>query len=212
MFRPKSKKAGSPDYPAPELNQSLYAGQLEAEITAAKADRQDQVKSLDLQALLAVARQNFKRPLTTAFSRQMYAGFWSRLWAFLLDMAIVASINQLVIGLVSIVWPHILTTAWLTYLVYQLLLISYFSLASYWTNGQSIGKALFKIQLVHDEYRQLPFSMCLVRDGLGKMILTHLPILAVVVIFTPNRRNYMDFFTDTTTINLKQIAFLYENI
>ncbi|MDK6233587.1 RDD family protein [Aerococcus sanguinicola] len=198
--------------PLPQLNDQLYHGRLEGEAEAVRHDKQKKAQKLSGQDLLMSYRRHVDRNLVNGFSRKLYAGFWIRLWAFLVDLIFVGALQAILLACVLTFLPDAYLVQWplVKYLAWQLVLVVYFSLASYLLNGQTLGKALFKLQVVKADQYRLNFGTCFVREGLGKLILSNLPILGLFVVVTPKRQNFMDFFTDTNVVALDQFRFLYE--
>ncbi|MGH2120032.1 RDD family protein, partial [Aerococcus sp. L_32] len=71
-------------------------------------------------------------------------------------------------------------------------------------------KGLLGLQVVTNKQYKLSFMTCLLREGLGKVILTTIPFLGLMVVFSNKRQNFMDYFTDTNVISLGQFAMLFE--
>lgn len=204
----KDKRQG----PLPQLNDELYHGRLEGEAEAARQNRQKKAQKLSGQDLLLSYRRHVDRNMVNGFSRKLYGGFWIRLWAYLLDLIFVGACQAILMACLLTFLPDSYLVHWplVTYLVGQGVLLVYFSLASYLLNGQTLGKALFRLQVVKADQYRLKFSTCFVREGLGKLILSNLPVLGLLVVVSPKRQNFMDFFTDTNVVALEQFRFLYE--
>jgi uncharacterized RDD family membrane protein YckC len=196
----------------PKLNDRVYEGSIESAFQAGRAQRK--IKSLQTspQEIFANYRRNLKMDITDGYARNLYAGFWVRLFAFVIDMIMVYALQALVSGLANVLTQgqYASLDVGILYVIKQVVLILYFTLASFFTNGQTIGKGLLGLQLVKDNQYKLSFMTCFVREGLGKFILATLPFLGLMVVFSSKRQNFMDYFTDTNVISLNQFAMLYE--
>jgi uncharacterized RDD family membrane protein YckC len=95
-----------------------------------------------------------------------YAGFWMRFWAYLLDLAVVASLNSLLIkpifhladipqrdGFFS---PYTIVTVIILY-GYFVLMTKYF--------GQTLGKMVFGLKVVSLKNSPLTWPVVLFREG-----------------------------------------------
>lgn len=196
----------------PKLNAEPYHGPLEEADQLERASRKKKAVEADLQDLWQQHRLRLGDNVATGFSRYLYGGFWGRLWALLFDLLLVFALQALVMGIINYFLVQSLAAHYPTinYTVEKLVLILYFTLSSYWLNGQTIGKALLGFQVVANDNYRLPFAVAFIREGLGKLILLQFPFLALFAIVSPKRQNFMDFFTDTNVISLKQFKLLYE--
>ncbi|RPA62398.1 RDD family protein [Aerococcus agrisoli] len=211
MFGRKKKEAPE-SVELPKLNSQVYEGSIENAFAAERTQRKMKSLQASPQEIFANYRRNLKMDITDGYARNLYAGFWMRLFAFIIDMIMVYALQSLVAGLLNVLTQgqYALLDAGILYLVKQVVLILHFTLASYFTNGQTIGKGLLGLQLVKDNQYKLSFMTCFVREGLGKVILATLPFLGLMVVFSSKRQNFMDYFTDTNVISLNQFAMLYE--
>ncbi len=146
----------------------------------------------------------FNEPVKSEGIRKVYyAGFWMRFWAYLLDLIVISSINQLLIFPVfrfldfPIAKEHMFTpiailTA-LTMYVYFVLMTKFFR--------QTIGKMVFGLKVVNLTGGSLSWSTVLIREVIGKFISkTILLVGFLVVAFTPRNQGVHDLFSDTSVI------------
>ncbi|MCZ0716927.1 RDD family protein [Aerococcus kribbianus] len=198
----------------PELNDKAYLGVLESEQDRQRYQRKKKSRRLSGHELWSKNRKNVRNNVVDGFSKYLYAGFWVRTVAFLIDMIMVWALQALLLGGANYFSPEPIASLSLplNYVIKQAILIIYFTLTTYLLNGQSFGKLLLDIQVVHDKQERLSLGTCFIREGLGKLILSTIPILAITVIFSRKRENFIDYFTDTNVISLKQFRFLYEEI
>lgn len=212
MFGRRKVHSKSTESNIPKLNQEPYEGTIEEVLKHERKNRKEKVDKQDTQALFETYRRRLDQNITTSYSRYLYAGFWPRLWSLVIDLVLVKAIQAITFAIISFFLVQDLNLVYpiVSYLVNQLILIFYFALSSFWMNGQTLGKGLMGLQLVTNNYYKLPFSTAFIREGLGKFILIQFPILALFAVISPKRQNFMDYFTDTNVISLKQFKFLYE--
>ncbi|WP_375709734.1 RDD family protein [Mesobacillus foraminis] len=137
-----------------------------------------------------------------SFQVYRYAGFWMRLWAYLLDLIVIGSLNRLLIYPVframgipldkGIFEPVGITTAIIFYL-YFVLMTKYF--------GQTIGKMVFGLKVVPLKGISLSWGTVLFREWVGRFISGFIMIAYIVVAFLPKKQGIHDLFADTTVIH-----------
>lgn len=196
----------------PKLNPAPYEGTIENAVKTERAKRKQKINQIDLDDLWEHYRSHLDKNVINGFSRNFYGGFWNRLWALLIDLALVQALQAVVFAGINFSLNQSLAQTepvW-AYLTDQVVLILYFTFSSYLLNGQTIGKALLGLQVVSNEFYRLPLSVAFVREGLGKLILLQFPFLALFAVISPKRQNFMDYFTDTNVISLQQFKLLYE--
>ncbi|WLR57609.1 RDD family protein [Mesobacillus subterraneus] len=131
-----------------------------------------------------------------------YAGFWTRFWAYLLDLIVIGSINRMVINPVfraldvpliedGILSPITITTAVVFYL-YFVLMTKYFC--------QTLGKMVFGLKVVELDGKGLTWGTVIFREWIGRFISATILVLYVVVAFTKKKQGLHDLFADTTVI------------
>ncbi|MFS0636659.1 RDD family protein [Mesobacillus foraminis] len=137
-----------------------------------------------------------------SFQVYRYAGFWMRLWAYLLDLIVIGSLNRLLIYPVfraigipldkGIFEPAGIVTAIIFYL-YFVLMTKYF--------GQTIGKMVFGLKVVPLKGISLSWGTVLFREWVGRFISGFIMIAYIVVAFLPKKQGIHDLFADTTVIH-----------
>lgn len=110
--------------------------------------------------------------------KHVYAGFFVRLAAFLLDMLLVNIMLlmvkipvwciQLVIG-DSFLFAPILFSYTIFDILYYLLTVGYFILATYFC-GTTLGKYLLKIKVISADGQKLDFMSVLIRETVGRYL------------------------------------------
>ncbi|KMJ57094.1 membrane protein [Bacillus sp. LL01] len=143
--------------------------------------------------------------LTTPTYR--YAGFWMRLWAFLLDLLIIWSIGAIIVfplfrmlGISTsqsfILSPATIATTIILY-GYFILMTKYFK--------QTLGKMVFGLKVVDLKHNRLSWKTILFREGVGRYIaLFYFPltyIVFLVVAFTSKKQGVHDFIAETTVVH-----------
>ena len=126
------------------------------------------------------------------------AGFWIRTVAFLID-AVVASafagifaspVNALLLTEGSMAAKAV--SGFFFYL--------YFVLSTYFTNGQSLGKMITGIRVIHPEEPRLSWTTVVIREGFCRFIQTTFVLLYVITAFSERKRNLGDFLSDTYVV------------
>jgi uncharacterized RDD family membrane protein YckC len=131
-----------------------------------------------------------------------YAGFWTRFWAYLLDLIVIGSINRMIINPIfraldiplaedGIFSPMAIATAVVFYL--------YFVLMTKFL-GQTLGKMVFGLKVVELDGKALTWGTILFREWIGRFISATIFVLYVVVAFTKRKQGLHDLFADTTVI------------
>nr|WP_281274482.1 RDD family protein [Mesobacillus subterraneus] len=132
----------------------------------------------------------------------LYAGFWMRFWAYLLDLLVIGSINRMIINPVfraldfslfedKMFTPMAIATAIVFYLYFVLMTKFY---------GQTLGKMVFGLKVVDLDGKKLTWGTILFREWIGRFISATLTVLYVVVAFTKKKQGLHDLFADTTVI------------
>ena len=163
-------------------------------------------------------RRPVKRRYSHPISAMVAAGFWIRTVAFLID-AIVASafagifsspINALFLTEGSMAAKAV--SGFFFYL--------YFVLSTYFTNGQTLGKMITGIRVIHPEEDRLSWTTVVIREGFCRLIQTTFVLLYVITAFSERKRNLGDFLTDTYVVkdalyaveqNEGELFYAYEN-
>lgn len=148
------------------------------------------------------------------YSNTMYAGFWLRFWAYLIDIclttAVTAAIVPSILRLLSLpVENDALTIYGVTKLIIFLL---YFILMTKLTNGQTLGKMILGLRVVSINGEALSWSTVLFREGVGRYILQAIPlgILYAIIAFTPQKQGIADMFSDTCVVKEDSIQLIKE--
>ncbi|GCF94488.1 hypothetical protein NRIC_23790 [Enterococcus florum] len=145
-----------------------------------------------------------------------YAGFWIRMFAFLLDTLCITAITNVLIGSIfnlinlekhSELFSPYGVAALVVYLLYFILLTKI-------NHGQTIGKMAFGIRVVCFQEEILSWKTVLIREGACRFILKN-PFFMLgylLVLFTPNKQHLGDFFTDTSVVTINLLRAEMEGI
>lgn len=144
------------------------------------------------------------------FPNYFYAGFWIRLWAFLIDMICIVSITTATIDVIFHLFQWQMSTAMFS--VYGLLslaiYLAYFTLMTKLNHGQTVGKMLFGIRVVCHTEEELSWQTVLIREVAGRFVLQVNPLLSLGYLpaaFTKRKQHVIDYFTDTSVVTLNMI-------
>lgn len=135
-------------------------------------------------------------------SKNFYAGFWTRVVAFLIDLIVVYAtaslLNTLSFGLLNkqIDFP-ILGEESLSYVI---VMFTYFIAMTYFFS-QTLGKMIMKIKVETNKGDKLSFTDVIYRELVGRLLtifLANLPYLAIA--FTNKKKGLHDFIADTVVV------------
>ncbi|UTR11393.1 RDD family protein [Evansella sp. LMS18] len=133
------------------------------------------------------------------------AGFWMRFWAYLIDIAIAASINGIILTpLFFLTNLNDLTLGIYTAGGFLTALVSYsyfVVLTKFW--GQTLGKRIMGIKVLSDSPEGLAWKDVIMREVVGRYIHQSLAItniLYVIVAFHPKKKGLHDIFADTHVV------------
>lgn len=139
-------------------------------------------------------RRRYSHPI----SAMVAAGFWIRTVAFLID-AVVASAFA---GIFASPMNALLLTegSMAAKAVNGFFFYLYFVLSTYFTNGQSLGKMITGIRVIHPEEDRLSWTTVVIREGFCRFIQTTFVLLYVITAFSERKRNLGDFLSDTYVV------------
>lgn len=149
--------------------------------------------------------------MQTLFNKErfIYAGFFSRLAAFLLDSMLVAIgllvvkvpawFLQLSLGDVALFKP-VLFRFTVFDIFYYLLTIAYFVLMTYFC-GATVGKYLMKIKVVDSEGQKLSFMSVLIRESIGRYLSAFIVYIGYFMAgFDDRKQGLHDKIADTCVV------------
>lgn len=137
--------------------------------------------------------------------RPKFAGFWTRFWAYLIDLIIVSSISGILIKpLFRIVDFPISNPGFLLFSPYKVVLLmlflTYFAVMTK-VFSQTVGKMILGIKVIRTDNSNLTWGNILFREVIGRFISKLLTIPYLLVIFMPKKEALHDLFADTYVIH-----------
>lgn len=140
-----------------------------------------------------------------------YAGFWVRTAAYLFDLWMVGTINNI---LTNLVWTRFfgdkLDNGLMGFAIYMATYLIYFVLTNITLKGQTFGKVIFGLRTVSLNKEKLDLATILVREGFGRVIFHYLSFVMVTLVFTERKQHVVDMLCDTSVVNLRYIDALNE--
>ena len=137
--------------------------------------------------------------------RPKFAGFWTRFWAYVIDLIIVSSISGILIKpLFRIVDFPISNPGFLLFSPYKvallILFLTYFAVMTK-IFSQTVGKMILGIKVIRTDSSNLTWGNILFREVIGRFISKLLTIPYLLVIFMPKKEALHDLFADTYVIH-----------
>ena len=126
------------------------------------------------------------------------AGFWIRTVAFLIDAGIAAAFASI---FASPITAFFLTDGGLAAkAISGFFFYLYFVLSTYLTNGQTLGKMITGIRIIHPDEPRLSLTTVVIREGFCRLIQTTFLLLYVITAFSERKQNLGDFLSDTFVV------------
>lgn len=143
-----------------------------------------------------------------------YAGFWMRMWAFLIDMFVISAVSGIIVKpIFRVLGMEIAKPSAFLFTPYKaaalILLLLYFILMTKF-GGQTIGKMIIGIRTVKLNGSAMDWSTVIFREGFGRFISQMLWIPYLFVLFLPHKMALHDVFADTAVIHERQYVELPE--
>lgn len=144
----------------------------------------------------------------------VFAGFWIRLFAYLVDLLIVQALVGILIkpifalGGISMLGNNPLT---LFGFLQLLILVGYFILTTKYTNGQTLGKMIFGIRVVCFKEEKLSWQTILIREGVGRYIGKIVAVIYLVAAFQNKKQHPIDMLCDTSVVTENSVRALQES-
>lgn len=160
-------------------------------------EKQEKVEKVEKDLSLPTTIEDYMN-----LSKNFYAGFWSRVVAFLIDLIVVYAtaslLNTLSFGLLNkqLDFP-ILGEESLSYVI---VVFTYFIAMTYFFS-QTLGKMIMKIKVETNKGDKLSFTDVIYRELVGRLLtifLANLPYLAIA--FTNKKKGLHDFIADTVVV------------
>ena len=151
-------------------------------------------------------------------SAMVSAGFWIRTVAFLIDAVVASAFAGIFASPVNALF--LTEGSMAAKAVSGFFFYLYFVLSTYFTNGQSLGKMITGIRVIHPEEPRLSWTTVVIREGFCRFIQTTFVLLYVITAFSERKRNLGDFLSDTYVVkdalyavekNEGELFYAYEN-
>lgn len=132
----------------------------------------------------------------------VYGSFNKRLIAYLVDILLISSVSSFIFTIYRLFgWYDSGANFGLFNITGLVLYLSYFSLLTKLTNGQTIGKMIMSLRVVSINHEELSWSDVLTRELIGRYIQKKLMILYLLVFATKRNETLADLFSDTVVIS-----------
>lgn len=149
-------------------------------------------------------RNPWEEDLHNQFPNFFYSGFFIRFFAFLIDSIVAEALARIVIdGLFRLISPNLGTQMPMLYQGGHLLVfLLYFTIFTYLTNGQTLGKMIFGLRVVSFKEERLSLITVLIRELVGRFIYSYswLSLLYAAAAFTPKKQHIVDMLADTSVL------------
>lgn len=137
--------------------------------------------------------------------RAKYAGFWTRFWAYTIDLLVLSALSGILVKpIFRVVDIEITNPSFLLFSPYKLtallLMLLYFMLMTKYFQ-QTVGKMIMGIKVIPKEDKKLTWSTVIFREGFGRFISKMLLIPYLLVLFMPKKEALHDLFADTIVIH-----------
>lgn len=130
-----------------------------------------------------------------SLSKAFYAGFWRRIFAYLIDLSIVYSLADLA----NKFYSNNMALAGISLYV-AIIHIVYFVFATY-TTSQTIGKAVLGIRVESHNGDKPSFSDILFREIVGRLITSLTTFISCLfIIFSGTKKSIHDYVADTVVV------------
>ena len=139
-------------------------------------------------------RRRYSHPI----SAMVAAGFWIRTAAYLIDAVVASAFAGIFASPVNALF--LTEGSMAAKAVSGFFFYLYFVLSTYFTNGQSLGKMITGIRVIHPEEPRLSWTTVVIREGFCRFIQTTFVLLYVITAFSERKRNLGDFLSDTYVV------------
>lgn len=136
------------------------------------------------------------------FDDRVYAGFWIRFCAYIVDILVIGAITNLILRPVfntfdwpiseALFSPYNILSAVIFYLYFVLLTKRF---------GQSLGKMIFGLKIISLKNQELTWATVIFRELIGRYISATIVLLYLIVAFMPKKQGLHDYFAETTVIH-----------
>lgn len=128
-----------------------------------------------------------------------YAGFFIRLVAFAIDMIVISAINRILQSALNLNIELGLSIS-LASIIYWLISLGYFTLMTYFNNGQTLGKMITNIRVVSLNGEKADLWQIVSRETFGRYVQNKFVVLYLIIGFAPMKQSLADILSDTVVI------------
>lgn len=139
-----------------------------------------------------------------------YAGFFVRLLAYIIDMIVISAINRILQNLINPDTELGLGIS-LGTIIYWLICLAYFTLMTYFNNGQTLGKMITNTRVVSLNGGPLDLWQVVSRETFGRYVQNKFIILYAIIAFAPMKQSLADILCDTIVIRENVNLYLFAN-
>lgn len=144
-----------------------------------------------------------KRDIRTDF---YYAGFFIRLLAFAIDMAVVNAIASIIKNMIG-ADVNIFNGIGIFAIISWIITLAYFTLMTYLNNGQTLGKMITNIRVVAINGEKLSLGQVVSRETFGRYVQNKFVILYLIIAFAPKKQSLMDILSDTVVVKNREYEY-----
>lgn len=134
------------------------------------------------------------RPL----SPYVVAGFWQRSVAFVIDTIIASGFSTIFTSPVIAMMGR--SDGLAVAAVKGFFFLLYFVLSTKITNGQTLGKMILGLRVIHREEEKLSWTTVIVREGFGRFVQNKIMFIYIVTAFTSEKQHLVDMLCDTYVV------------
>lgn len=128
-----------------------------------------------------------------------YAGFFIRLLAFVIDLILISAINRIISNMFNPDIEIILGIS-LGVIVYWIICLVYFTLLTFFNNGQTLGKMITNIRVVSLNGEKADLWQIVSRETFGRYVQNKFVVLYLIIGFAPMKQSLADILSDTVVI------------
>lgn len=133
------------------------------------------------------------------------AGFWTRFWAYLIDLLVIASLGGMfikpVFRVADITISNPMFLLFTPYKITMLIIaLCYFAIMTK-ICGQTVGKMILGIKVVAQNETSLTVATIVFREVIGRFISKTLVLPYLFVVFMPKKEALHDIFADTVVVH-----------
>lgn len=143
--------------------------------------------------------------------RFIFGNFNQRALAYIIDILIINSVSSLLLSVYQVFGLVDTGTNFSLFSLTNLFLyLSYFTLLTKFTRGQTLGKMVMGLRVICLDGSDLSWGDVLTRELVGRYIQKKVMLLYLLVFFTKRKETLADLFTDTVVISEKDYQDLQE--